>query len=121
METSRSVRDSPSLPTSRPPALPAPAAQTWDARMWAILIVLCGALFLDAPDVSMVGVALPSIRTSLGLTTSSLQWIVSAYVLGYGGPLLLGGPAAHPPRPRPGFPAPPAPFPPPSPSSLPPP
>jgi MFS family permease len=62
--------------------------------MWAILIVLCGALFLDALDVSMVGVALPSIRTSLGLTTSSLQWIVSAYVLGYGGLLLLGGRAA---------------------------
>ncbi len=62
--------------------------------MWAILIVLCGALFLDALDVSMIGVALPAIRTSLGLTTSSLQWIVSAYVLGYGGLLLLGGRAA---------------------------
>jgi MFS family permease len=62
--------------------------------MWAILIVLCGALFLDALDVSMIGVALPAIRSSLGLTTSSLQWIVSAYVLGYGGLLLLGGRAA---------------------------
>ena len=62
--------------------------------MWAILIVLCGALLLDALDVSMIGVALPAIRTSLGLTTSSLQWIVSAYVLGYGGLLLLGGRAA---------------------------
>ncbi|HEY4461257.1 MAG TPA: MFS transporter [Streptosporangiaceae bacterium] len=94
METSRSVRDSPSRQATRPPAGPASAAQTWDARTWAILIVLCGALFLDALDVSMVGVALPSIRTSLGLTTSSLQWIVSAYVLGYGGLLLLGGRAA---------------------------
>ena len=42
----------------------------------------------------MVGVALPSIRTDLGLSTSSLQWVVSAYVLGYGGFLLLGGRAA---------------------------
>ncbi len=42
----------------------------------------------------MVGVALPSIRSSLGLSTSSLQWIVSGYVLGYGGLLLLGGRAA---------------------------
>jgi MFS family permease len=59
-----------------------------------VLFVLGGALCLDALDVSMVGVALPSIRTSLGLSTSSLQWIVSGYVLGYGGLLLLGGRAA---------------------------
>ena len=56
--------------------------------------MLGGALWLDALDVSMVGVALPSIRTSLGLSTSSLQWVVSGYVLGYGGLLLLGGRAA---------------------------
>ena len=56
--------------------------------------MLCGALFLDALDVSMVGVALPAIRADLGLTTSSLQWVVSGYVLGYGGLLLLGGRAA---------------------------
>ena len=72
----------------------AAAAQRWSPRLWAILIVLCGALFLDALDVSMVGVALPSIRTALGLSTSSLQWVVSGYVLGYGGLLLLGGRAA---------------------------
>jgi MFS family permease len=63
-------------------------------RAWGALLVLCGALFLDALDVSMVGVALPSIRTDLHLSTSSLQWVVSAYVLGYGGFLLLGGRAA---------------------------
>src|SRR5215218_4938004 len=62
-----------------------------DARLWGALIVLCGVLFLDGLDVSMVGVALPSIRSDLGLSTSSLQWIVSGYVLGYGGLLLLGG------------------------------
>jgi MFS family permease len=61
---------------------------------WGTLLVLCGALFLDALDVSMMGVALPSIRTSLDMSTSSLQWVVSAYVLGYGGFLLLGGRAA---------------------------
>jgi MFS family permease len=63
-------------------------------RAWGALLVLCGALFLDALDVSMIGVALPSIRTDLGMSTSSLQWVVSAYVLGYGGFLLLGGRAA---------------------------
>ena len=67
------------------------SAQRWSPRLWGILVVLCGALFLDALDVSMVGVALPSIRADLGLTTSSLQWVVSGYVLGYGGFLLLGG------------------------------
>jgi MFS family permease len=72
----------------------APSSQRWTPRLWGILLVLCGALFLDGLDVSMVGVALPSIRTSLGLSTSSLQWIVSGYVLGYGGLLLLGGRAA---------------------------
>src|SRR5229473_5600436 len=66
----------------------------WTPQLWAILIVLGGALCLDGLDVSMVGVALPSIRSALSLSTSSLQWIVSGYVLGYGGFLLLGGRAA---------------------------
>jgi EmrB/QacA subfamily drug resistance transporter len=66
----------------------------WDARVWAALIVLCGALFLDGLDVSMVGVALPSIGEDLKLSAGTLQWVVSGYVLGYGGLLLLGGRAA---------------------------
>jgi MFS family permease len=69
-------------------------SQAWTPQLWAILIVLGGALCLDALDVSMIGVALPSIQTALGLSTASLQWIVSGYVLGYGGLLLLGGRAA---------------------------
>jgi EmrB/QacA subfamily drug resistance transporter len=70
------------------------AAERLSMRAWGMLLVLCGAIFLDAMDVSMVGVALPSIRADLGMSTSSLQWVVSAYVLGYGGFLLLGGRAA---------------------------
>jgi EmrB/QacA subfamily drug resistance transporter len=70
------------------------AGSRWSPRLWGLLVVLCGALFLDALDVSMVGVALPSIRADLGLSTASLQWVVSGYVLGYGGLLLLGGRAA---------------------------
>jgi EmrB/QacA subfamily drug resistance transporter len=70
------------------------ATPRWDARTWALLAVLCGVLFLDGLDVSMVGMALPEIRADLGLTTSQLQWVVSGYVLGYGGLLLLGGRAA---------------------------
>jgi MFS family permease len=70
------------------------SSPTWGARLWGALILLCGILFLDGLDVSMVGVALPSIQADLGLSTSQLQWIVSAYVLGLGGVLLLGGRAA---------------------------
>src|SRR5690349_24086454 len=69
-------------------------SQVWTPQLWAILIVLGGALCLDALDVSMIGVALPSIRTALGLSTASLQWIASGYVLGSGALLLLGGRAA---------------------------
>ena len=78
---------------SSPPAAVS-SSSGWDARTWALLAVLCGVLFLDGLDVSMVGVALPSIQADLGLTTSQLQWVVSGYVLGYGGLLLLGGRSA---------------------------
>jgi MFS family permease len=100
-ETSITSPDSPtpsSTATLSSPAAPAPATppaspdeQRWTPRLWGILAVLCAVLFLDGLDVSMVGVALPSIGTELDLSTSSLQWIVNGYVLGYGGLLLLGG------------------------------
>jgi MFS family permease len=63
-------------------------------RAWAALLVLCGAFFLDTLDISMTSVALPSIRSDLDVSTSMLQWVVSGYVIGYGGFLLLGGRAA---------------------------
>lgn len=66
----------------------------WPAATWLLLVVLAGALFLDGLDVSMVGVALPSIGGDLGMGQAELQWIVSGYVLGYGGLLLLGGRAS---------------------------
>ncbi|WP_243725927.1 MFS transporter [Actinomadura rubrisoli] len=75
----------------RAPGTGAPAEQIWTPRLWGVLAVLCAVLFLDGLDVSMVGVALPSIGAELGLSTTSLQWIVNGYVLGYGGLLLLGG------------------------------
>nr|WP_261399434.1 MFS transporter [Streptomyces misionensis] len=55
------------------------------------LLVLCAAHFMDAIDLSDVGVALPAIQRDLGMPSGSLQWVVSAYALGYGGFLLLGG------------------------------
>ena len=66
----------------------------WSGRTWVLLVVLAGALFLDGLDISMVGVALPSIGEDLGMSPAALQWIVSGYVLGYGGLLLLGGRSA---------------------------
>jgi MFS family permease len=67
---------------------------SFDSQAWWLLALICGVLFLDGLDVSMVGVALPSIGSELGLEPSSLQWVVSGYILGYGGLLLLGGRAA---------------------------
>ncbi|MFC7649282.1 MFS transporter [Streptosporangium lutulentum] len=62
-----------------------------DGRAWGVLFVLCGAIFLEGIDVAMLNVALPSIRADLGLSTGMLSGVVSAYVLGYGGFMLLGG------------------------------
>ena len=71
-----------------------PTGDRFDGRLWAILLVLCGTVFLEGLDVSMMGVALPSIRADLDMSTAALQWVVSSYVLGYGGFVLLGGRAA---------------------------
>jgi MFS family permease len=65
-----------------------------DGRAWSVLLVLCGAIFLEGIDVAMLNVALPAIRADLGLSTGTLSGVVSAYVLGYGGFMLLGGRAA---------------------------
>ena len=61
------------------------------ARARGVLLVICGAIFLEGVDVAMLNVALPAIRADLGLSTPELGAVVSAYVLGYGGFLLLGG------------------------------
>ncbi|TDE35722.1 MFS transporter [Actinomadura sp. 6K520] len=85
------ITDTSPAPAVRGAASSDTTRQVWTPRLWGVLAVLCAVLFLDALDVSMVGVALPSIGAELGLTTTSLQWIVNGYVLGYGGLLLLGG------------------------------
>jgi EmrB/QacA subfamily drug resistance transporter len=63
-----------------------------DARTrWLALYVLCAASLMIVLDVTIVGVALPSIREDLGFSETSLAWVVNAYLLTYGGFLLLGG------------------------------
>src|SRR4051812_38132801 len=63
----------------------------WTKQEKLLLAVVCGVVFLDTLDLSLVQVALPSMGAALHLATGQLQWIVSAFVLGYGGFLLLGG------------------------------
>jgi EmrB/QacA subfamily drug resistance transporter len=67
---------------------PTPAS---DQRRWLVLGLVCAAFFMTVLDVSIVNVALPSIGSSLGVGESSLQWIVTAYAITFGGFLLLGG------------------------------
>jgi EmrB/QacA subfamily drug resistance transporter len=63
-----------------------------DARTrWIALYVLCLASLMIVLDVTIVGVALPSIKDDLGFSDTSLAWVVNAYLLTYGGFLLLGG------------------------------
>jgi EmrB/QacA subfamily drug resistance transporter len=59
-----------------------------------MLAFLCGVAFLDFVDASIVNVALPSIRHGLHFSVQSLQWVLSGYLLTYGGFMLLGGRAA---------------------------
>ncbi len=60
----------------------------------ALLVLLCLAQFMVILDVSIVNVALPSIRSGLGFSTTGLQWVVNAYTITFAGFLLLGGRAA---------------------------
>lgn len=60
-------------------------------RRWWALLVLCLGVLMIVLDTTIVNVALPSIRTDLGFTETSLVWVVNAYMLTFGGFLLLGG------------------------------
>ncbi|MDE3069445.1 MAG: DHA2 family efflux MFS transporter permease subunit [Acidobacteriota bacterium] len=64
---------------------------THDRTRWLALMVLCLGGLMIVLDVTIVNVALPSIRASLGFTQSSLAWVVNGYMLTFGGFLLLGG------------------------------
>jgi EmrB/QacA subfamily drug resistance transporter len=61
------------------------------ARGKRVLAVLCAVAFLDFVDASITNVALPHIRTALGFSVQTLQWVPAAYLLTYGGLMLLGG------------------------------
>jgi EmrB/QacA subfamily drug resistance transporter len=62
-----------------------------DNARWIALYVLCAGVLMIVLDVTVVNVALPSIQTDLGFSTSSLAWVVNAYLIAFGGLLLLAG------------------------------
>lgn len=78
----------------RPDAYSVAMSARMGTRAWALLLVLCGTIFLEGADIAMMAVAIPSIRSDLGLATDTAAWVMSAYVLGYAGFTLLGGRAA---------------------------
>lgn len=61
------------------------------SNRWAALAVLCLGVLMIVLDTTIVNVALPSIRTDLGFTETGLVWVINAYMLSFGGFLLLGG------------------------------
>jgi EmrB/QacA subfamily drug resistance transporter len=67
------------------------AEQAEDRSRWVALYVLCVGMLMIVLDVTVVNVALPSIQTDLGFSTSSLAWVVNAYLIAFGGLLLLAG------------------------------
>src|SRR5436309_1078457 len=72
----------------------ATSSSTHHDHKWLALVLLCATQFMVVLDVSIVNVALPSIKHSLDFTIEDLQWVASAYALTFGGFLLLGGRAA---------------------------
>jgi EmrB/QacA subfamily drug resistance transporter len=72
------------MPQDSPTSIP-------DPRRWLALAVIVAAQFMVVLDVAIVNVALPSIKTDLDFSQESLQWVITAYAIMFGGVLLLGG------------------------------
>src|SRR3954466_2752962 len=71
------------------PTAPTPMAE--GRSRWAALIVLCTGMLMIVLDVTVVNVALPSIKDDLGFSQAGLAWVVNAYLIAFGGLLLLSG------------------------------
>ena len=76
--------------TTASPAI-ATGATHPDMNRWAALYVLCAGMLMIVLDVTIVNVALPSIQENLGFSQSNLAWVVNAYLIAFGGLLLLAG------------------------------
>src|SRR5438309_4596115 len=64
---------------------------TGSSSRWLALVVLCAGMLMIVLDATIVNVALPSIQRDLGFSQSSLAWVVNAYLIAFGGVLLLAG------------------------------
>src|SRR5213080_5064895 len=62
-----------------------------DRNRWVALVVLCTGMLMIVLDATVVNVALPSIQDDLGFSQSTLAWVVNAYLIAFGGLLLLAG------------------------------
>jgi EmrB/QacA subfamily drug resistance transporter len=62
-----------------------------DRRLWLASLVIAGATLLVVLDSTIVNVAVPAIKTAFGFSTGGVEWVVSSYLLTFGGLLLLGG------------------------------
>src|ERR1700752_733140 len=86
--------------TERPAHMTAPPFATSSflatRRGKLVLAFLCAIAFLDFLDTSIVNVALPSIARDLHFSVQNLQWVLSGYIVAYGGFLLLGGRLGEP-------------------------
>ena len=71
--------------------IPASDGTQGSRKRWLALAVIVAAQFMVVLDVAIVNVALPSIKTDLGFSQESLQWVITAYSILFGGVLLLGG------------------------------
>jgi EmrB/QacA subfamily drug resistance transporter len=67
------------------------SAAATDSRRWAALVTLCVGVLMIVLDATIVNVALPTIQDDLGFSQSSLAWVVNAYLIAFGGLLLLAG------------------------------
>src|SRR5437764_14422610 len=81
------VTDTAQSPSQAIPLQPARS----DRSRWMALVVLCVGMLMIVLDATIVNVALPSIQSDLGFSQSSLAWVVNAYLITFGGLLLLAG------------------------------
>lgn len=94
MPPTRIAKDSADDPSISASPSPSSRSASPPTRLWLVVLVACAGQFLVVLDVSVVNVALPSMRTSLGLTAPGLQWVVNVYSIAFAGFMLLGGRAA---------------------------
>src|SRR6478752_7474827 len=79
------------MATRHPDTGKEPTMTTENRRRWLALYVLCAGVLMGVIDATIVNVALPSIKRDLGFSQSGLAWVLNAYLISFGGLLLLAG------------------------------